>query len=74
MATVLDRRLDTLAYLVGLAAPQVEEVAAVHRDQILKARRSLYYSLPLLEELRNEPHDLGYLANLERRLRATLDG
>ena len=36
--------------------------------------RSLYYFLPLLEELRNEPHDPGYLAYLERRLRATLDG
>ena len=36
--------------------------------------RSLYYFLPLLEELRNEPHDPGYPAYLERRLRATLDG
>ena len=36
--------------------------------------RSLYYFLPILEELRNEPHDPDDLAYLERRLRATLDG
>jgi hypothetical protein len=55
------------AILLGASRRQVAK-------HTLPPIRSLYYFLPLLEELRNEPHDPGYLAYLERRLRATLDG
>lgn len=72
----LARQLEDQHVPLALVAAAI--LLGASRRQVAKRPlppiRSLYYFLPLLEELRAEPHDPEYLAYLERRLHTTLDG